>query len=197
MACSTVCPCASNTRIVLWSPWSISGLTLSPDQGASAKATRRRAIDVLMLWVKEPAVTSMPYGSPGSRPWHTSRASAQSRTDLVTTKLTDSPTRGSALKGICDIRPREGFRPTRPQCAAGLRIEPPASVAVAMGTARAATIAHDPPLDPPGVRSRSQGFRVIPAIRLSVTVAMPNSGVVVLPSTTAPCRLRRPGRQSV
>ena len=61
-----------------------------------------------------------------------------------------------------DTRPREGLRPTRPQAAAGIRIEPPPSLAWASGTIPAATAAAEPPLDPPGERSRSHGFRAGP-----------------------------------
>src|SRR4029077_888804 len=43
-----------------------------------------------------------------------------------------------------------------------------------------------PPLDPPGVLVSSQGLRVMPVSGESVTPFQPNSGVVVLPSSTAP-----------
>ena len=49
-----------------------------------------------------------------------------------------------------------------------MRIEPPPSVAVAMGASPAATAAAEPPLEPPGVNSRFQGLRVVPKTRLSV-----------------------------
>jgi hypothetical protein len=48
--------------------------------------------------------------------------------------------------------------PTRPQELAGMRIEPPPSEACAIGTMPAATAAAEPPLDPPVLRVRSQGF---------------------------------------
>ena len=41
-------------------------------------------------------------------------------------------------------------------------MEPPPSPPVAIGTSRAATAAPEPPLEPPGVRERSQGLRVTP-----------------------------------
>ena len=47
--------------------------------------------------------------------------------------------------------------------------------------------------EPPGVRVRSQGLRVMPVSGESVTPFQPNSGVVVLPSMTAPS-LAQPGR---
>src|ERR1700741_5391701 len=43
-----------------------------------------------------------------------------------------------------------------------------------------------PPLEPPGVLPESQGLRVMPVSGESVTPFQPNSGVVVLPSSTAP-----------
>ena len=78
-----------------------------------------------------------------------------------------------------------------PQKLDGMRIEPPASVPSASAHMPAATAAPAPPLDPPGVRSGFQGLRVIPVKGLSVTPFMANSGVVVLPSSTAPCSRSR------
>src|SRR4029078_3080119 len=43
-----------------------------------------------------------------------------------------------------------------------------------------------PPLEPPGVFSGFQGLRVMPVSGEPVTPFQPNSGVVVLPSNTAP-----------
>ena len=48
-----------------------------------------------------------------------------------------------------------------PHRLAGWRIEPPVSVPSASGASPAATAAAEPPLEPPGMRSRSQGLRVI------------------------------------
>src|SRR5271168_4764142 len=48
-----------------------------------------------------------------------------------------------------------------------------------------------PPLDPPGVMAGFQGLRAIPVSGESVTPFQPNSGVVVLPSRTAPASRRR------
>src|SRR5688572_4617023 len=55
----------------------------------------------------------------------------------------------------------------------------------------AAAAADAPPEEPPGVRLSSQGLRVIPVSGLSVTPFQPNSGVAVLPSSTAPDSFRR------
>ena len=55
----------------------------------------------------------------------------------------------------------------------------------------AATAAAAPPEEPPGVLAGFHGFRVMPVSGLSVTPFQPNSGVVVLPRSTAPCSRRR------
>ena len=52
--------------------------------------------------------------------------------------------------------------PVTPVKAAGSRIEPPVSVAVAAGAMRAATAAELPPELPPGTAPRSQGLSTLP-----------------------------------
>ncbi len=83
------------------------------------------------------------------------------------------------------------MRPTRPQHEAGIRIEPPPSLAWATGTIPDATAAPEPPDDPPGVRPVSQGLRVGPNRRDSVTGTIPNSGEAVRPTKTKPASRRR------
>ena len=72
-----------------------------------------------------------------------------------------------------------------------MRIEPPPSVPTASGPIPEATAAAAPPEDPPGVFAGFQGLRVMPVSGLSVTPFQPNSGVVVLPSSTAPASRSR------
>jgi hypothetical protein len=60
-----------------------------------------------------------------------------------------------------------------------------------MGTMPAATAAAEPPLEPPGVRSRFQGLRVTPKARGSVKPFSANSGVLVFPMMTAPASSNR------
>ena len=67
-----------------------------------------------------------------------------------------------ASQGCAGTAPCVGLCPTRPQKAAGMRIEPPVSEPSASGPSRAATAAPAPPDEPPGVRSRFQGFAVRP-----------------------------------
>ena len=64
--------------------------------------------------------------------------------------------------------PLVGLRPTKPHKDAGIRIDPPPSVAVATPTRPADTAAAEPPLEPPGERSGFQGLRVTPVRRLAV-----------------------------
>jgi hypothetical protein len=85
-----------------------------------------------------------------------------SRTDRETQSSTVTPDITSPISGPSLVRCRVGFSPTRPQFEAGIRIEPPPSLACAIGTIPAATAAPEPPLEPPGVRVVSQGFFVAP-----------------------------------
>src|SRR5689334_23354530 len=121
----------------------------------------------------------------------TSNIAAVSRTVRDTTPCTAAPCMDSLVVGPIGVSPRPGFRPTRPQQAAGMRIEPPPSLAPAHGTMPAATAAADPPEDPPGVRPRSQGLRAGPHAAGSVTPLAPNSGVLVLPKITSPASIHR------
>src|SRR5918994_5246520 len=71
-----------------------------------------------------------------------------------------------------------------PQSAAGWRTEPPVSVPSAHHPSPAATAAAEPPDDPPGTRSRSQGLWVGPKAEFSVEEPMANSSILVLPRMT-------------
>ena len=93
--------------------------------------------------------------------------------------------------GQAGTRPNCALMPEMPANAHGMRIEPPPSVPTASWPSPAATCAEAPPLEPPGVRSRFHGLRVIPVSALSVTPFHPYSGVQVLPSSTAPASRRR------
>src|SRR6185503_8461082 len=93
--------------------------------------------------------------------------------------------------GHAGTRPKDALMPKRPVNPHGMRIEPPPSVPTASGPIPAATAAAAPPDEPPGVFALFQGLRVTPVSGLSVTPFQPNSGVVVLPSSTAPCSRSR------
>ncbi|MNL39413.1 hypothetical protein D3C87_1616910 [compost metagenome] len=76
--------------------------------------------------------------------------------------------------------------PKVPVKAQGMRIEPPASLPWCSTPRFSEAAAAAPPEEPPAVMRVSQGLRVMPYSGLSVTPFQPNSGVVVLPSSTAP-----------
>ncbi len=73
----------------------------------------------------------------------------------------------------------DGLKPNRPVMAAGIRIEPPASLAWASGTMPAATAAAEPPEDPPAERPGRHGLCVAPRSADSVLPSRPNSELVV------------------
>ena len=60
-----------------------------------------------------------------------------------------------------------------------------------MGAKRAATATADPPLDPPGARSRDHGFRDGPKAECSVDDPIANSSQLVFPRMMAPAASRR------
>src|SRR5689334_12034863 len=126
------------------------------------------------------------YGSPRSGPDVASSSAALSRTDRVSACSTAAPAATSPYSGPSGLRARVGLRANSPHADAGYRSEPPRSLPWANGTMPAATAAADPPLDPLVDSRVSQGLRVAPNSAGSHAGAMPNSGVLVLPSTTRP-----------
>src|SRR5204863_2463541 len=88
-------------------------------------------------------------------------------------------------------RPQIWLEPAAPTAPRGMRLDPPPSVPMPIGPSPAATAAAAPPDDPPQVRARSHGLAVRPNSGASVKHLWPNSGVVVLPTRTAPAALRR------
>src|SRR5687768_4853035 len=89
--------------------------------------------------------------------------------------------------------------PTVPVSAAGWRIEPPVSVAVAARQRSAATAADEPPEEPPGTslsavrcpsRIRRHGDTTGPNALVSLDEPIANSSLLSLPSITAPAAHR-------
>ena len=72
-----------------------------------------------------------------------------SRIETVNAKSIAAPCQPRQPLGPTGIVPRVGFKPIRPQKEAGIRIEPPPSLAPAIGTIPEATALAAPPLDPP------------------------------------------------
>src|SRR5271163_2053823 len=92
--------------------------------------------------------------SPMAGPRTASSSVAVSRTVRLTQSSTDSAV--SSRIGPSEVLPWLGFSPTSPQHEAGIRMEPPPSLACANGTMPLATAAAEPPLEPPGERLTSQ-----------------------------------------
>ncbi len=83
--------------------------------------------------------------------------------------------------------------PTVPVKAAGWRIEPPVSVAVAARQMSAATAAAEPPEEPPATScllspAARHGFTGVPKQEVSFDEPMANSSLLSLPNITAPSR---------
>jgi hypothetical protein len=76
-------------------------------------------------------------------------APAASRTVRVSAPSITLPAHASQVSGPWLTRPRVGLSPTSPHSLAGMRMDPPPSLACATGTRPAATAAADPPEEPP------------------------------------------------
>ena len=88
-------------------------------------------------------------------------------------------------------RPHDPLNPYTPHQAAGIRMEPPASVPSAKGTNPSATAAALPPDEPPVLRDRSNGLHDGPNNGLSHVPRIPITGLLVLPTMMAPARSTR------
>src|SRR6201995_2447643 len=119
-------------------------------------------------------------------PLITSRTPAASRTVRVTAPSITLPAHASPAAGPWLTRPRVGLSPTRPHSLAGMRMEPPPSLACATATRPAATAAADPPDQPPVECAGSHGLRAGGKLRGSVVTVVPISGTLVRPSGTKP-----------
>src|ERR1700761_6022220 len=122
----------------------------------------------------------------GSGPAIASIMTALSRTLMLTTWPQENPPQPSPRSGPSGVRARVGFSPNTPQAEAGIRIEPPPSLAWATGRMRAATAAPAPPDEPPEECCKFQGLRVGPCSRDSVVGIRPNSGEALLPKIVTP-----------
>src|ERR1700758_4021113 len=111
---------------------------------------------------------------------------ALSRTLTETTWPQPKPPQPSPRSGPSGLRARVGFIPNTPQAEAGMRIEPPPSLACATGTMRAAPAAAAPPDEPPEECARFQGFLVGPCSLDSVVGIRPNSGLALFPKIETP-----------
>src|SRR5437899_7129331 len=110
---------------------------------------------------------------------------------MLSTCPQENPPQPSARSGPSGLRARVGFNPNTPDADAGIRIEPPPSLACATGRIRAATAAPAPPDEPPDECARFQGLRVGPNRRNSVVGIDPNSGLELFPKIVRPALRKR------
>jgi hypothetical protein len=76
-----------------------------------------------------------------------------------------------------------GLKPTTPQQAAGMRIEPPESVPSATSAAPSTRAAAFPPLEPPATRPGKLGLGTTPKCGFSEVTPYANSWRFVFPTT--------------
>src|SRR4029450_12312806 len=114
-----------------------------------------------------------------------------SRRLSLTTWPQATPPQPSPRSGPSGLRARVGFKPNTPEAEAGIRIEPPPSLACATGRMRGETAPAAPPDEPPEECSRFQGLRVGPCSRDSVVGIRPNSGLELLPKIETPVSRKR------
>src|ERR1700684_2410032 len=109
----------------------------------------------------------------------------------------ETPPQPSPRSGPSGLRARLGFNPNTPDAEAGIRIEPPPSLALATGRMRAGAAGAAPPEEPPDECARFQGFRVGPNRRDSVVGSNPNSGLELFPKIVTPVARKRWARGPV
>src|ERR1700761_7085932 len=127
----------------------------------------------------------------------TSRTPAASRTVRVTAPSITLPAHASPVTGPWLTRPRVGLSPTSPHSLAGIRMEPPPSLAWGAGTQPRPAAAGDPPDDPPVEWPGSQGLRAGGKLRGSVVTVVPSSGTLVRPSAMKPAARNCSARNDV
>src|SRR3954470_166413 len=115
-----------------------------------------------------------------------SSTAALSRTDRERTPSTVAPAQDSPASGPRDTGPRVGLTPTSPHSLAGMRIDPPPSLACATATMPLATAAAAPPEDPPVEWPGFHGLRAGGKLLASVVTVVPSSGTLVRPSEMKP-----------
>ena len=98
--------------------------------------------------------------SPGAPPRQASTKAAVSRTLRLWQPWVETSPLRSEAPGAMEKTPRDGFSPMLPQAPAGMRMEPPPSVACEIGSTPAATIAPVPAEEPLVVKPVSHGLRV-------------------------------------
>jgi hypothetical protein len=84
-----------------------------------------------------------------------------------------------------------GLKPTMPHRAAGILVDPPVSLPIAMSHMPSATATAPPDVEPPGTRVRSAGLPGVPKCGLRPTAEKANSVMLVLATMIAPAARSR------
>ena len=151
---------------------------------AQAQARQRRGARSRRRW--------SPSGAPGRpAPGRTPGSPARSRGRWRRAGRRGPRSSTGAGRRASLTRPKVGLRPTTPHRAEGMRIEPPPSAPMAIGTSPAATAAAEPAEDPPVACPGSQGLRTNPVIGFMPVTPRPISCMLALPTSSAPAARRR------
>src|SRR5215467_10696438 len=126
----------------------------------------------------------------GSSPAITVSAAAHAAT-LFAICPTESSVYDSGNAPSVGTRDLVGLYPTTPQNAAGMRVEPPVSVPIAISHMPSAVATAPPDVEPPGTRARSNGLPGVPKCGLAPTPEKANSLMLVLATITAPAARSR------
>src|SRR4051812_49824216 len=105
---------------------------------------------------------------------------------MLSTWPQENPPQPSPRSGPSGLRARLGFNPNTPDAEAGMRIEPPPSLACATGGMRAATAPPAPPEEPPEECARFHGLRVGPKNRHSGVGLNPEFRPQLFPQNVTP-----------
>ena len=146
-----------------------SSVTRAPASPSCLRAAPKRVPTVLSQ-----SPSSMPCGTPSRRPPSgTASSGTKSSPAITASALAQSAT----LRASGPIKSSEndngnapsvgtrhalGLKPTMPHSAAGMRVEPPVSVPIAMSHMRSAAATAAPDEEPPGTRARSAGLPGVP-----------------------------------
>ena len=127
-ASSMACPRVCNSRATLSAAIATSDTILVIGEMVCS-AQRQRFVGSLPVTANGISGPGIGQGSPAAGPQTESSTAAASRTVRVSTNSVFKPPYSvSSCWGPLDTRPRLGLSPTSPQQAAGIRMDPPASV---------------------------------------------------------------------
>src|SRR2546421_108254 len=132
------------------------------------------------------AISSSEVSSAAAKPGALTSSSATHSSTVRAIGPTWSKLGASGKQPSIETSPYVGLKPTTPQQAAGMRIEPPESVPRAASTSPVASAAAEPPDDPPAIRPGATGFGTVPKCGFSDVTPYANSCRFVLPTFAYP-----------